>query len=172
MWLHIELDLTRASCFFFFPPNFDFQETGESWDLNMKTFSEINDDCLCHEERHTEQRIDCCCYIFFLYTSVPVTVADSLLGQIYVVFKSTRNVWILSPKALEELVHLRFEHTHTQTPPPPECHSCSSSAALLCWWWTKWSLAVYMDRTSSHWSQPLAFYWIYQVSPYKCWLIY
>lgn len=71
---------------------------------------------------------------------------------------------------------LTHTHTHIQserkTPPAPECHTCLSSAALLCWWWTKWSIAVYMDRTSSHWSQPLAFYWIFQVSPHKCWLVY
>lgn len=131
------------------------------------------EDCPHQEETHVEQRIDCWLSLFFpLNTSVPEANAEWLVGQIYVVFKSTRNVWILSPKALEELVHLRFKHTHADTSNSWMSHTHFSSAARLCWWWTKWSLALYMDRTSSHWSQPLAFYWIYQVSPYKCWLIY
>lgn len=46
------------------------------------------------------------------------------------------------------------------------------SAALLCWHWTKWSMALYMGRTSSHSSQTLAFIESTRFVQNKCWLIF
>lgn len=78
----------------------------------MQTFSEINGDCPRHEEGHIEQRIDCwmsLCFLFFyaFFLSLRMFIADWLQGQIYVVLKSTRNVWIYHQRLWRSL------HTHT-----------------------------------------------------------
>lgn len=38
-----------------------------------------------------------------------------------------------------------------------------TAAVLLCWWWAKWSIAMYMECSSAHRSQTLAFYWTYNI---------
>lgn len=71
--------------------------------------------------------------------------------------KLARNVWIYHRNTLNkerEKACTFFFFLNAQTLPT---FWTLTSSALHCWRWTKWSMTVYMDCTSSHWSHTLTF---------------